>query len=77
MNGLKHDHLWAVVRYDAYQANSDNPRIIFHVLKVFLLEEEAIQEAERLNQLREKQDPSHDRSIYYVELTRIKKGILK
>ena len=71
----KFDHVYIVLRYDSFII--DNPRQAITVLKVFVNESDAIEEAERLNQLARMRSPaSKSESQYYVELGRIKKGIL-
>ena len=77
-NNLKYDHVFAVVRYDYFNTPSGiNFKNDFNVLKIFVNEAEAEEEAKRLNQLILERLGNEADSIYYVLLTRIKKGLLK
>jgi hypothetical protein len=70
-NNSKYDHIYVVLRYDSYISN---PIDAIAGIKAYVSELDAIEEANRLNNIN-KADESE--STYFVRLVRIQKGVIK
>jgi hypothetical protein len=70
---LKYDHVFVVLRYDAYISDPINATT---VLRIFPTESEAIMEAARLNTIKNNYT-GENKSFYFVRQGRISKGLLK
>jgi hypothetical protein len=64
-NNLKYDHIYVVMRYDAFISN---PIDAVTGIKAYVSEIDAIEEATRLNNI--------NKIDYFVRLVRIQKGLL-